>query len=398
MDALDFILIAIALVAAVHGWRVGAVIQLFSFIGFLSGLALGSYVIAAVDNHVSGGTDKTIIAVLILFLSSLLLSAIGKRIGIYLSAIIDKSSVVSTVDSVLGSTVAVIGTLVVCWLVASILVQTSISVLTDQISGSQIMNEVESVMPPVPNQFAALDRYLVRNGFPQVLVNVLPQPTGPLVLPSSKVTHHLVGKYADSTFKIIARGCPGVVIEGSGFAVKDGLIITNAHVVAGTKTIFVKPFGASPILARPILFDPRFDLAILLPLSHISAKPLAIDPDVVERGQPAVVLGHPGGGPLTYGPAAVESRFVAQGRDIYDNAIVDRVVYELEAVVKQGDSGGPLIGPNGKVLGVVFSRSTTNNTIGYALASPKVLAKVNLAAKELAADPTLSADTQNCID
>ena len=391
-------MVVIALFAAIHGWRVGAVIQLFSFIGFLSGLALGSYVIAAVDNHIAGGIAKTLIAVAILFLVSLLLSAIGKRIGLYLAAIIDKSKSVSTVDSLVGSGVAVAGTLVVCWLVASILVQTSITALTEQISGSRIMSDVESVMPPVPNQFAAIDRYLVRNGFPQVLVNVLPQPTGPLVLPNRQITDRLVNKYAASTFKIIARGCPGVVIEGSGFEVKDGLIVTNAHVIAGTDSIFVESFNHRPIPVRPVLFDPKFDLAILVPMVPISVKPLVLDPNEVERGQPAVVLGHPGGGPLTYGPAAVESRFVAQGRDIYDNAIVDRVVYELEAVIKQGDSGGPLIGPAGDVLGVVFSRSTANNTIGYALASPKVLAKVNLAVRELAANPALSVGTQSCID
>ncbi len=397
MDILDFILLGVILLAVLHGWRVGAVIQVMSFIGFLSGIALGTYIISAVDGHISGGIYKTIAAVAILLFVSMGLSGIGKRIGFHLAGAIDKSNLAATVDSLIGSVVAVAGSLVVCWLLASILIQTPISSLNNQISNSKIMSAVESMMPPVPNQFAAVDRYLVRNGFPQVLVNVLPQPTGPLVFPDKSITDALVKKITPSVVKVISRGCPGVVIEGSGFVVKDGLIVTNAHVIAGTKRIVVYPPGRAAVAVRPVLFDPRFDLAVLAPAYPLGLTPLKLDPVDAERGQPVVAMGYPNGGPLTYDPAAIESRFIAEGRDIYDNEITNRVVYELYAIIRQGDSGGPLLGVNGDVLGVVFSRSTTNNDIGYALASPKVLAKVNLAIKQLSVNPNLTVGTQSCI-
>jgi S1-C subfamily serine protease len=55
-------------------------------------------------------------------------------------------------------------------------------------------------------------------------------------------------------------------------------------------------------------------------------------------------------------------------------------VYEIQAMVRPGNSGGPLVQPDGDVIGVVFSRSTTNDDIGYALASPGVLSRVVAAA------------------
>ena len=73
------------------------------------------------------------------------------------------------------------------------------------------------------------------------------------------------------------------------------------------------------------------------------------------------------------------AEFEAEGRDIYGQGLTVRNVYEIEAVVRPGNSGGPLVQPDGEVIGVVFSRSTTNGDIGYALTSPGVLSRVQRA-------------------
>jgi S1-C subfamily serine protease len=74
------------------------------------------------------------------------------------------------------------------------------------------------------------------------------------------------------------------------------------------------------------------------------------------------------------------AEFEAEGRDIYGQGLTVRDVYEIQAIVRPGNSGGPLVQPDGQVVGVVFSRSTTNGDIGYALASPGVLSRVLRAA------------------
>ena len=71
------------------------------------------------------------------------------------------------------------------------------------------------------------------------------------------------------------------------------------------------------------------------------------------------------------------AEFEAEGRDIYGQGLTMRDVYEIQAMVRPGNSGGPLVEPDGEVIGVVFSRSTTNGDIGYALASPGVLSRVD---------------------
>ena len=94
------------------------------------------------------------------------------------------------------------------------------------------------------------------------------------------------------------------------------------------------------------------------------------------RGTPAALLGYPENGGLTIDPAGVTEEITAIGKDIYNSGSVTRAVYALDANVQPGNSGGPLMGPGGQVIGVVFSRSTVYPNVGYALASPGVLTRV----------------------
>ena len=73
--------------------------------------------------------------------------------------------------------------------------------------------------------------------------------------------------------------------------------------------------------------------------------------------------------------------FEAEARDIYGRGLTVRNIYELDAAVRPGNSGGPLVLPDGEVAGVVFSRSTVDPDVGYALTSPDVATRVAVAAR-----------------
>jgi S1-C subfamily serine protease len=121
-----------------------------------------------------------------------------------------------------------------------------------------------------------------------------------------------------------------------------------------------------------VLFDPDLDLAVLR-VPRTPGSPLRLVGAEVERGAGGAVLGFPGGGELEGERAAVRRPIEAVGRDIYGEHTVVRKVYELQASVEPGDSGGPFVLPDGRVAGIVFAASTTDEGIGYAVASSAAL-------------------------
>jgi S1-C subfamily serine protease len=225
----------------------------------------------------------------------------------------------------------------------------------------------------------------------QVVADGLVQLAGPVAYPTSSQVRAGAEAASPSTFKVVALGC-GEIQEGSGFLVSPGLVVTNAHVVAGTGSVKVED-ATGYHSASVELFDPEFDLAVLR-VRGLTERPLKIDPGTVGRGTKAVVIGYPEGGPLAVDPAGVRTEIIATGLDIYGQNQTVRAVYEIQALVRPGNSGGPLVEPDGLVIGVVFSRSPSTADIGYALASPGVLQRVKRAE---ALAPTTVVGTGGCI-
>jgi S1-C subfamily serine protease len=226
----------------------------------------------------------------------------------------------------------------------------------------------------VPSVFAKVQSFLSSEGFPPVFAGLSPPVAQPVKLPTDAETTVIGDRAAASVVKVLGEAC-GSLQEGSGFVAARGLVVTNAHVVAGESTTNIA-IGGSQYRATTVLFDPSFDLAVLRTSAPLGPA-LAIASQEVGRGATGAVLGYPEDGPLVVGSAGVTAVLDAEGRDIYNQGLVIRSVYQLEAVVRPGNSGGPLVGPSGQVEGVVFSRSTVNSDIGYALASPGVLQRVD---------------------
>ncbi|HVF12407.1 MAG TPA: trypsin-like peptidase domain-containing protein, partial [Actinomycetota bacterium] len=224
--------------------------------------------------------------------------------------------------------------------------------------------------------FSQIQGLLNTAGFPPVFAELEPAPGVDVALPSDPAVQAAVKAAQASTVRIEGTGCGGIQ-TGSGFVVASGLVVTNAHVVAGIDRPFIED-SKGQHRATTILFDPDLDLAILS-ARGLAGKPLNLAQQERPPGDGGAVLGYPGGGAFTAVPAAIVNRMEAVGRDIYSRSLSTRDVYRLKANVRPGNSGGPVVAPDGQVTGVVFSRSAYREEIGYALTSISVIPKVNQA-------------------
>ena len=377
MNALDAVIIVLLLPAAVHGVRVGGLAQIAEFVGMVLGFALGVWLVLVLCPNVSGTVAKPVLAVALLVLPVALLGVGGRQIGLRMSTALRRFRV-HVLDEVVGGLTAAATVLVVLWLFASVLVNSPLTSVSGEIENSAILRGVSNVMPPIPDAFSGVERYLATTGFPLVLANITPQSSVEEQVATSAQVDATARRVEDSVVKVIAYGCGGQR-DGSGFVVAGGLVVTNAHVVAGTGRIIVENLNGRSWRVRPVLFDQRFDLSVLRPVRSLGIPALKVDNRIYSRPKAAVVIGYPGGGELQAVPAGVITVFVAQGRDIYDESLTVRNVYELDGTVLPGNSGGPLLATNGSVFGVVFSRSAANVDIGFALAGPGVVQRIDSA-------------------
>ncbi len=377
MNWLDLILIVLVIGAFIHGFRLGAVVQILAYGGLLLGFGLGALALPFVTPLVHSATAKQVLTLVVVFGLAIAFSMVGRIIGIRIHPVLHRTPL-AVIDSGAGVVIAVVATLIVSWLIAGVLVNGSWPAVSTEITNSSIMRAVDDVMPPAPSWIARIQSELNATGFPSVFAGLAPLLSGPVQEASTTEVSSAVAADAASTVRIVGVGC-NQIQEGSGFVAAPGYVVTNAHVVAGIPAgALTVQDGAGRHAATVVSFDPNFDLAVLrVPDLHDPA--LKVFDGYVSRGQQAAVLGYPGGGPFKAVPAGVRTGFDAVGRDIYGEGLTKRPVYEIQAIVQPGNSGGPLAEPDGEVVGVVFSRSTTNPTIGYALTTPGVVSRVDKA-------------------
>ena len=390
VDLLDIVIIVLLVLSLVRGVRLGAAMQVLSFGGFWIGLVIGALIAPRAAAIFASPFSKLLVVLVVVFGCAGLVGTVGRQLGMRAFQFIRRIHL-GPADAAIGALVAGAATLLVAWAVAGMVRDVPAPSLVRQISGSAVLRRLNQTLPASPQLFSRIEQLLNTHGFPQVFANLAPTSAGPVQAAGPASVQEAVANAGHSTVKIVSQGC-GEILEGSGFLVAPGLYVTNAHVVAGTYSTQLEFENDVPVKARIVYFDPNFDLALLRAptLSGLGA-PLTIDKSDVSRGQVAAVLGFPGGGNFTAQPAGVRELFLAQGRNIYGTGLTNRFVYELQAQVRPGNSGGPLVEPDGLVIGVVFSTSATDPKVGYALASPTVLSKVQANAGD-----TASVSTGSC--
>lgn len=157
-------------------------------------------------------------------------------------------------------------------------------------------------------------------------------------------------------------------VSGTGFFVRDGLVVTNYHVVHDARTVIVYSDGV-PEEAVVIGIDPTLDVALLsLPFGGVGATEAIFAPAGSETiGQTAYALGFP----LGLGQTISRGIVSGTGRVIpltTSSWLVPMI--QTDAAVSPGSSGGPLVDDCGRVLGMVAMSSTEGIAENIAFAIP----------------------------
>ncbi len=373
MTGLDWVIVAFTALLAVYGYVQGFIVGALSLIGFAVGALIGTRVAPLL---LSNGAHSPY-APLFGLLGGLVVGGVlaGGLEGIANHA---RSALhlpgLRTIDGLLGAALTACIGLAIAWIVGAVALQSSGSVpLRADIQRSAILSELDQILPPSGPILDALAR-----------LDPLPSVRGPAaeVAPPTRGILASGGVRAArrSVVRVFGTAC-GLGIEGSGWVVARGLVVTNAHVVAGERDTKVQIGGVGPGLgARVLNFDAHDDLAILrvagLSLSGLS---LASAP---RPGAAVAILGYPFDGPFDAEPGRIGQTNAVRTENAYGQGPVVRRITSLRGRVRPGNSGGPLVDASGHVVATVFAALTgTSRPGGFAVPDSVVLQRLRRAVR-----------------
>jgi S1-C subfamily serine protease len=363
MTVLDWSIIVGVLVFAIWGFRQGAVIGISSLIGFLGGTLVG---VNLAGKLLQSGDDSAYTPLLALAAALLvggLLAEVALLIG-YRLRVHFTSLTARRIDGALGAVLLAAFGIGVVWVGAAAITQSRANKqLREEIRASAVVKEINAILPPSSGILDALSR-----------IDPVPQINGPapnVAAPDSAVARDPdVQRAARSTVRVTGSAC-GYGIEGSGWVAAGGLVVTNAHVVAGENDTAVQLEGFGPRLrAEVVAYDPRNDLAILY-APTLSATPLELVQDT-EKGTSGAIIGYPLDGPLDIQPARIGATSTVLSDDIYGSPVTRRMT-TFRGEVRHGNSGGPIVDEDGRVRTTVFAaKSDSDDSRGYGVPGKQI--------------------------
>ncbi len=372
MNWVDLVVLVLLLLAAIWGGRTGLVAQVISIVFLVVGMVFGGAAAVWLSGRVMRPETRAAVGLAVFAGIASIFYLAGSTIGNHVAHKVPEGGA-RAADAAGGTVAAMFGVALGAWLLALPLADGPFPAVAEAVKRSFLMRVVTAAPPP-PDLIASLRQALKASGFPTVftqLPETLAQPASP---PDPAIaTDPDVEAAGASTVKLTGDAC-SAGSEGSGWVLKPGYVMTNAHVVAGTHgSIRIETRAGKRYKGTVVAFDANRDVAVVfsrsLPLSPV---PWTEKPAIPNLSVAA--LGYPNNGPYTATPGRVNTELDARGKDIYDDRPVRRTVYELAARIRPGNSGGPLVSPSGTVVGMVFAASSTNADIGYALAGSEIAA------------------------
>jgi len=377
VTTLDWLIVGFTAVLALYGYLQGFIVGALSLAGFALGAFLGARLGPLLLPSGSRSQYAPLFGLVGALLAGAVLASGFEGIGMRARGVLRLPGL-RAVDGLLGAALTACVGLGIAWMIGAVALQSSGSAqLRQDIQRSAILTELNQLLPPSGPFLHALARI---DPLPPVhgpAANVPPPARGIVAAPAVRAS-------LASVVRVLGTAC-GLGVEGSGWVAAPGLVVTNAHVVAGETDTRVEVGGVAPDLpAQAVEFDTHNDIAVLrVPGLSEPALRLAADP---RPGTPAAILGYPLDGPLDAEPGRIGQTQLVRTQDAYGTGNVLRSITPLRGLVRPGNSGGPMVDAAGQVVATVFAAVTGGGSSG-GFAVPNDLVARQLAAADAGAGP-----------
>jgi S1-C subfamily serine protease len=355
MTIVDWLILAFALLMALQGYARGFLVGVMALAGFVGGALLGSHLAPLLLSKGNHSPYAPILALGGALLGGSLLGGLFEGVARRVRRLLWFPPF-RIVDGLAGAALTACLGLGIAWIAGAVLLQGASgfhlsSSMRRDIQNSVILKELDETLPPSGSILNALAR-----------IDPLPSINGRLAevaAPDPAIVNAAgVDRAAPSVVRIIGSAC-SVGIEGSGWVAGPGLVVTNAHVVAGETNTVVQVGGRGlGLRATALVFDQHNDIAILsVPGLTAPALTLETNPPTPASGESGAILGYPLDGGFKRRPGRLGDTQVTATQNAYGDPTV-REISSLRGLVQPGNSGGPMIDAAGQVIGTVFAQIT----------------------------------------
>jgi len=342
----DFVIIGFALLMAVAGYSRGLIVGALSLLGFAGGALLGSRVGPLVLSEGSRSPYAPLVTLVAALAIGGLFAAIAETVGYRLRGRLGQR--LGAFDGVAGAALLGAVAFLVAWIAgAAALLTPGAGEVRREIQRSEILQALNRELPPSGELLNALARF---DPFPSI-----DAPRPDLAPPPPGIARDAeVDAAGASVVRVLGTAC-GLSVQGSGWIAGDGIVVTNAHVVAGQDDTTVQIGGEGPTHDADVIhYDPRNDLAVLTSSGVVGAPALELN-DAADPGTPAAILGFPLDGGYDVQPGRVGETITARSQDAYGRGPIERRITQLRGTVRSGNSGGPMVDGSGRVVTTIFA-------------------------------------------
>ncbi len=357
MTVLDWGIIAFTLALGLWGYRQGLIVGFLTLFGFATGAFIGSRIAPLVLNQGTSSPYAPLLAALGGLILGALVAVLLETMALGLRAKLIRGPNQRLADGAGGAALVACLALGIVWVAGAVALHApGTANLRVDVQRSLIMRSLNELLPPSGPVLNALNRV---DPAPAIV-----GPTTPVGAPDPAVARDVdVRRAGRSVVRVLGSAC-GLGVEGSGWVVRPGLVVTNAHVVAGEDDTSVTTRDGSSFNATPVLYDTINDLAVLSVPASVPTLQFAPE---ASRGQSAAVLGFPENGPYRVAAARFGEEREVVSEDSYGQGPIRRSIASLRGSVRSGNSGGPLVDNRGRVLATVFASTTQGAPGGFAI-------------------------------